>query len=165
MRKSLITIGLAAASLAAIGGLTGCGTTASHPGALASSPAAAIARLQADHIPGPYQQIRPLAFYSGDHVTSAAQGTSPTSIGAGPPTTMPGTADGPLTEMAVVNATPADAARLVTELSFFTQGAGVNTPWQVTVGGVATNTVVVIGAPAQMDEFDKIALSFMPTPA
>jgi len=38
-------------------------------------------------------------------------------------------------------------------------------PWQVTVGGVATNTVVVIGAPAQMDEFDKIALSFMPTPA
>jgi hypothetical protein len=37
-------------------------------------------------------------------------------------------------------------------------------PWQVTVG-VATNTVVVIGAPAQMDEFDKIALSFMPTPA
>lgn len=98
-------------------------------------------------------------------MTSAAQGTSPTSIGAGPPTTMPGTADGPLTEIAVVNATAADAARLVTELSFFTQGAGVNTPWQVTVGGVATNTAVVIGAPAQMDEFDKIALSFMPTPA
>jgi hypothetical protein len=36
MRKSLITIGLAAASLAAIGALTGYGTTASHPGALAS---------------------------------------------------------------------------------------------------------------------------------
>ena len=42
MRKSLITlVGLAAAAGITAAALTGCGTTASHPGAPASSPAAA----------------------------------------------------------------------------------------------------------------------------
>jgi hypothetical protein len=64
MRKSLITIGLAAASLAAIAGLTGCGT-ASH-----SAPVAATATgITANDVAN---QIGAGGFYPGDNVIGTA---------------------------------------------------------------------------------------------
>ncbi len=169
-RWSIRIPALALAALIGIIAASGGGSTpapAAKTAPASSTAALAIQRLQIDHIPGPYQTVSTKAFYDGDQVISAAQGTSPTTIGAGPPGTMPGTSDGPMTEMVIVSATPAKAALLASQLASegAPESAQVNTPWQVTQPGTgeATSTLVIIGGPEQMAEFDRLVLSIPPS--
>ena len=83
MRKSRITIGLAAASLAAIAGLTACGTaaaaTSGHPAAPASHPAAALPTADSILARGYWRSITEIALNPGmakSGIVTVASGVS-----------------------------------------------------------------------------------------